>query len=170
MDCDNRVILCSSFSKSLSRDLRLGWISGARWHDRIQHLKLVTQLATSRYLQQGVADFMADGGFAAHLRRQRNELRVNRDCLIAELRDWSGDVRVSAPQGGLTVWVELAQHVDTLKAYPRGLEQGVIITPGPLFSVSGQFTNCLRVSFAHPWTEPRMQALGRLPMLLAGSV
>ncbi|MBS97421.1 MAG: GntR family transcriptional regulator [Oceanospirillaceae bacterium] len=170
MDCDNRVILCSSFSKSLSRDLRLGWISGSRWHDRIQHLKLVTQLATSRYLQQGVADFMADGGFAAHLRRQRNELRVNRDCLIAELRGWSGDVRVSAPQGGLTVWVELAQHVDTLKAYPRGLEQGVIITPGPLFSVSGQFTNCLRVSFAHPWTASRMQALGRLPMLLAGSV
>ena len=166
LDRDNRVILCSSFSKCLSRDLRLGWVSGARWHNRIQHLKLVTQLASSRYLQQGVAEFMADGGFAAHLRRQRNELRANRDWLIAELHAWPGEVRVSAPQGGLAVWVELPQHVDTLAAYSQGLEQGVVITPGPLFSVSGQFANCLRISFAVPWNASRIQALRRLPALL----
>ncbi|WP_027951249.1 PLP-dependent aminotransferase family protein [Haliea salexigens] len=166
LDSDNRVILCSSFSKSLSRDLRLGWVSGARWHDRIQHLKLVTQLASSRYLQQGVAEFIADGGFAAHLRRQRNELRANRDRLIAELHAWPGEVRVSTPQGGLAVWVELPQHVDTLAAYPQGLELGVVITPGPLFSVSGQFANCLRISFAHPWKASRTEALRRLPAVL----
>lgn len=166
LDSDNRVILCSSFSKCLSRDLRLGWVSGARWHDRIQHLKLVTQLASSRYLQQGVAEFMADGGFSAHLRRQRNELRVNRDQLIAELHAWPGEVRVTAPQGGLAVWVELPGHVDTLAAYGEGLEQGVVITPGPLFSVSGQFANCLRISFAHPWNASRTRALRRLPELL----
>ena len=166
MDRNDRVVLCSSFSKSLSRDLRLGWISGARWHDRIQHLKLVTQLASSRYLQQGVAEFMADGGFAAHLRRQRNELRANRDRLIAELHAWPGEVRVSTPQGGLAVWVELPHHVDTLAAYSQGLEQGVVITPGPLFSVSGQFANCLRISFAHPWNTSRIQALRGLPAVL----
>lgn len=166
LDSYNRVILCSSFSKCLSRDLRLGWVSGARWHDRIQHLKLVTQLASSRYLQQGVAEFMADGGFAAHLRRQRNELRANRDRLIAELHAWPGEVRVSTPQGGLAVWVELPHHVDTLAAYSQGLEQGVVITPGPLFSVSGQFANCLRISFAHPWNTSRIQALRRLPAVL----
>ena len=147
LDSENRVVLCSSFSKSLSRDLRLGWISGARWHDRIQHLKLVTQLAGSRFLQHGVAEFMADGGFAAHLRRQRNELRANRDRLIAELHTWPGEVRVSTPQGGLAVWVELPRHVDTLGAYTQGLEQGVVITPGPLFSVSGQFANAGSLPF-----------------------
>ncbi|NRP28583.1 putative HTH-type transcriptional regulator YjiR [Marinobacterium sp. xm-d-420] len=166
LDSYNRVILCSSFSKCLSRDLRLGWVSGARWHDRIQHLKLVTQLASSRSLQQGVAEFIADGGFAAHLRRQRHELRANRDRLIAELHAWPGEVRVSTPRGGLAVWVELPQDVDTLAAYPRGLEQEVVITPGPLFSVSGQFANCLRISLAHPWNASRTQALRRLPALL----
>jgi len=30
MDLNERVILCSSFSKSVSRDLRLGWVSGGR--------------------------------------------------------------------------------------------------------------------------------------------
>ncbi|MFW1676929.1 PLP-dependent aminotransferase family protein [Pontibacter sp. JAM-7] len=165
LDAGNRVILCSSFSKSLSRDLRLGWVSGARWHDRILHLKLVTQLASSRYLQQGVADFMADGSYTAHLRRQRNELRARRDRLIASLHAWSAELRVSVPMGGLAVWVELPPNVDTLASYPKALEQGVVITPGPLFSVSGQFKNCLRISYAHPWDERRVAALNRLPRL-----
>lgn len=166
LDADGRVILCSSFSKCLSRDLRLGWISGARWHQKILHLKLVTQLASSRYLQQGVADYMADGSFASHLRRQRHDLRVNRDRLIASLHAWPGEVRVSTPKGGLAVWVELPESVDTLAAYTKALEYGVVITPGPLFSVSGQFGNCLRISFAHPWNESRMAALQQLPGLL----
>ena len=166
LDTDNRVILCSSFSKSLSRDLRLGWICGARWHKHILHLKLVTQLATSRYLQQGVADYMADGSFSTHLRRQRDELRNNRDRLIASLQAWSPELRVSAPQGGLSVWVELPGAIDTLASYPKALEQGVVITPGPLFSVAGQFRNCLRISFAHPWNPRRIAALNKLPGLL----
>ncbi|KAA1170983.1 PLP-dependent aminotransferase family protein [Marinobacter salinexigens] len=166
LDMDGRVILCSSFSKCLSRDLRLGWISGARWHDRILHLKLVTQLASSRYLQQGVADYMADGSFSSHLRRQRHELRANRDKLIALLHTWPGEVRVSTPKGGLAVWVELPNDVNTLSSYMSGLERGIIITPGPLFSVSGQFENCLRISFAHPWNTSRIEGLGRLQDLL----
>lgn len=166
LDTDNRVILCSSFSKCLSRDLRLGWVSGARWHARILHLKLVTQLASSRFVQQGVAEFMADGSFAAHLRRQRSELRERRDRLIALLQTWPAGVRASVPQGGLAVWVELPGAVDTLAVYPEALEQGVVITPGPLFSASGQFKNCLRISFAHPWDGARVAALDLLPKLL----
>ncbi|WP_255854204.1 aminotransferase-like domain-containing protein [Marinobacterium rhizophilum] len=169
LDTGERVILCSSFSKALSRDLRLGWIAGGRWHERILHLKLVTQLASSRYLQRGVAEFMADGSFAAHLRRQRSELRSRRDRLIASLHDWPGEIRVSTPQGGLAVWLELPEPADTLGAYPRALEQGLVITPGPLFSVSGQFRNCLRISFAHPWDGRRIEALNRLPELLLPS-
>ena len=169
LDTGERVILCSSFSKCLSRDLRLGWVSGARWHARILHLKLVTQLASSRYLQRGVAEYMADGSFAAHLRRQRNELRERRDRLIALFQAWPADVRASVPQGGLASWVELPDTVDTLAIYPEALEQGVVITPGPLFSASGQFKNCLRISFAHPWDEARVEALGLLPRLLLES-
>lgn len=166
LDSENRVILCSSFSKSLSRDLRLGWISGARWHHRILRMKLVTQLASSRYLQQGVAEFMKDGSLASHLRRQRQELRVNRDRLIASIHAWPTDVQVSIPQGGLAVWIELPAEVDVLSAYLPALEHGVVITPGPLFSVSGQFTNCLRIGFAHHWNRTRSEALGWLPKAL----
>ena len=165
-DTENRVIICSSFSKCLSRDLRLGWVSGARWHDRILRLKLVTQLASSRYQQQGVAAFMEDGSFAAHLRRLRKDLQEQRNQLISILRDWPFDLRVSLPAGGLAVWVELPKSVDTLQLYSKALAQGVVITPGPLFSATGQFKNCLRLSFAHQWNEARIHALNQVKELL----
>ncbi|MFV8782014.1 PLP-dependent aminotransferase family protein [Microbulbifer sp. SA54] len=167
LDRDGRVILCSSFSKSLSRDLRLGWISGGRWHARILHLKLITQLSSSRFVQRGVAEFIADGSFSAHLRRLRIELRTRRDRLIQLLHKWPGNIRVSQPQGGLAVWVELPEGENTLSLYALALQQGVVITPGPLFSASGQFKNCLRISFAHPWDKAREEALNRLSSLLA---
>ncbi len=167
LDDANRVIHCSSFSKVLSRDLRLGWISGARWHQRILHLKLVTQLASSRYLQQGVAEYMKEGELSAHLRRQRKLLRAQRDRLLASLHAWPVPVRVTVPHGGLAVWLELPATVDTLAAYRKALEAGVVITPGPLFSASDEYANCLRVSFSHPWDERRIRALNQLPELLS---
>jgi len=142
MDLNERVILCSSFSKSVSRDLRLGWVSG------------------------GVAEYMADGSLGSHLRRQRNELRINRDCLIASLQTWPCEARISSSQGGLAIWVELPEYVDTLSAYVPALNNGIVITPGPLFSTSDQFRNCLRVSYAHPWNSARLGALAKLRDLL----
>ncbi|RAU18329.1 PLP-dependent aminotransferase family protein [Nitrincola tibetensis] len=167
LDTTERVILCSSFSKSLSRDLRVGWVCGGRWHQQIQQLKVVTQLANSRFLQQGIAHFMAEGGFAAHLRRQRQVLQGRRDQLITSLNDWPiQPMTLSRPLGGLSIWLELPETVNTLNAYSDALRQGIVITPGPLFSISGRYTNCLRLSFAHPWNEQRLQALAQLKTLL----
>ena len=164
-ECD-RVIHCSSFSKVLSRDLRLGWVSAGRWHRNILQLKLTTQLASSRFLQQGVAHFLAEGGYASYLRRYRQRLRLQRDRLLDLLGNWPVPLKATAPQGGLALWVELPPEVDTLSLYAKTLKEGIVITPGSLFSVSGKFSNCLRISFAHPWNEARTDALQRLPALM----
>ncbi len=166
IDTENRVILCSSFSKSLSRDLRLGWISGGRWHTEISRLKLVTQLSSSCAIQEGVARFMSEGRFLSHLRRQRNLLQKNRDQLIAELQNWNCDVKFSVPEGGLAIWVEFPEEVDTLNYYHALLAQEIVITPGTLFSISKKYKNCLRLSFCHSWNEQRKNALDMLPVVL----
>jgi len=166
LDQNQRVILCSSFSKSLSRDLRLGWIAGGRWQSKIQRIKLVTQLASSRYLQQGVADFMQEGGYMAHIRRYKLDLRQRRDQLLQFLRhDWPPYIRFSQPNGGLALWLELKEDYNSLSVYRKALSQGIVITPGALFSVSGQYHNCLRLSFAHNWTPARVKALKQLAQL-----
>lgn len=166
IDESDRVIHCSSFSKVLSRDLRLGWVAGGRWHRKILQLKLTSQLASSRFLQKGVAEFMTEGGYTSFLRRYRQSLRLQRDYLLDLLGAWPMPLRATAPHGGLALWVELPSEVDTLSLYARTLKEGIVITPGSLFSVSGKFSNCLRISFAHPWNDARVTALKRLSELV----
>lgn len=166
LDNSGRVIHCSSMSKVVSRDLRLGWVSGGRWHAKILQMKLTSQLASSRFIQQGVDSFLKEGEYAAFVRKFRLQLRDQRDQLLELLSSWPMSLRTSTPQGGLSVWVELPDSVNTIDLYSKAIGEGIVITPGNLFSASERFGNCLRISFAHPWGNQRRQALTRLSRLI----
>lgn len=167
LDTQERVILCSSFSKSLSRDLRIGWIAGGRWHGQITRLKLVTQLAINRTTQQGLVAFMAEGHYRRHLYFYRQILKRQRDQLIQCLRKyWPPSIRFSIPQGGLAIWVQVAPHLDTADFYQQALAEGIVLTPGALFSASGYYKNYLRLSFAHPTVSSREKAIRKLGLML----
>ncbi|MBL4630917.1 MAG: PLP-dependent aminotransferase family protein [Paraglaciecola sp.] len=162
-DTQERVILCSSFSKSLSRDLRLGWVAGGRWHNKISRLKLVTQLASNQSIQQGLHTFMAEGFYRRHLYFYRQILKLQRDQLIMCLQKyWPDSIRFSIPQGGLAIWVQMDQEMDTVQFYQIALNQGIVLTPGSLFSASGYYKNYLRLSFAHPTVDRREAAIRQL--------
>ena len=167
LDQQGRVILCGSFSKSLSRDLRLGWIHAGRWQSQVVQLKLVTQLASSRFVQQGLAAYLQDGHYDRHLRQRCAALQQNSKQLMAALAEhWPDGLHFSRPQGGLSLWAEWQQPLDTLQLYQPALEAGLVITPGSLFSASGQFRQALRLSFTHPCKGRRYQALENLKQLL----
>ncbi|SBS33282.1 putative HTH-type transcriptional regulator YjiR [Marinomonas aquimarina] len=155
-----RVILCGSFSKCLSRELRMGWIAGGRLHAKIVQLKLITQLASPQAIQQGLAAFIHQGHFKRHANQYRQQLKEQSDQLLTELkRGWGQAIKFSRPQGGLSCWVELPEHIDTQKSYPSLLEKGVVLTPGALFSAHGLYRNHMRLSFSQPLTEGRRSAL-----------
>lgn len=166
-DTEQRVILCSSFSKSLSRDLRIGWIAGGRWQRDITRLKLVTQLASNQSTQQGLTSFMAEGNYRRHLDQYRQILKRQRDQLTLSLRNyWPDSTRFCIPDGGLSLWIEMDESVDTTIAYQKALKQNIILTPGALFSVDDRFKNYLRLSFAHPAVDDRLEAIKFLGELL----
>lgn len=162
-DTQGNVILCSSFSKALSRDLRIGWIITNKHYKKIVHLKLVNQLSTSQAIQNGLTSFMAEGSFDRHIYQYRKTLLKQRDQLINGIKDnWKIPTKFMVPDGGLTIWIELPPEVDTFVLYNQAISEGIIITPGKLFSTTNKFSNNLRLSFAHPTTGSRLQALVRL--------
>ena len=154
------VLLCSSFSKSLSRDLRLGWILPGRYKQQIKRLKLVTQLASSRLTQQGVRMFLESGSYDRFLRKRRQQLAAQCQQLQDLLaRLFPQALGCSKPVGGIALWLELPEQIDTLALYNRARKRGIIITPGSLFTSQGRYQNCLRIGFAQPWMESRIAAL-----------
>ncbi|OPX55317.1 DNA-binding transcriptional regulator, MocR family, contains an aminotransferase domain [Oceanospirillum multiglobuliferum] len=163
LDEHQQVILCGSFSKSLSRDLRIGWIMGAALQDKLVQLKLITQLASPQAVQGGLAQFIAEGHYRRYVAQYKQRLREQRDQLLYELKQhWGDKISYSQPKGGLCLWVELPAHIDTQISYQGLLEQGVVLTPGVLFSAHGLYHNYLRISFSQPLTTRRRAALHQL--------
>ena len=165
-DTNGNFILCSSFSKSLSRDLRIGWIVAGKYLKKIVHLKLVYQLSTSQATQYGLSSFLAEGHFERHLHQYRKVLLKQREQLTNGIADyWKIPTTFTIPDGGLAIWVQLPKEIDTFLLYEKAISEGIIITPGRLFSSVEKFSNCLRLSFAHPTTGHRLKALIRLGKL-----
>lgn len=162
-DTNGNFILCSSFSKSLSRDLRIGWIVAGKYLKKIVHMKLVYQLSTSQAIQYGLSSFLAEGHFERHLYQYRKVLLKQREQLTNGIADnWRIPTTFTLPEGGLAIWVQLPKEIDTFLLYEKAISEGIIITPGRLFSSVNKFSNCLRLSFAHPIEGHRLQALIRL--------
>jgi len=116
---------------------------------------MVTQLA--------LADFLATGGYERHLRRLRRtyaELAERMSGSIA--RNFPSGTRVTRPQGGQVLWVELPGNVDTLELHQAALAEGISIAPGPIFSARQQYRNCMRLNCANPWSERIEAVLARL--------
>ncbi|MBU2879262.1 PLP-dependent aminotransferase family protein [Aliiglaciecola lipolytica] len=165
-DVDERVILCSSFSKSLSVDLRTGWIIGSRWEKRIQRLKMVTHLAGSQAIQMGLSEFISSGNFTRYLKQRTIRLEEYRNALARTLhQEFGASVRYTLPLGGLSLWVQLPNDTNTLALYYRALEHKIVLTPGALFSSQDNFSNFLRISFCHPLTPERASAIHTLHTL-----
>ena len=70
--------------------------------------------------------------------------------------------RITRPQGGMVLWVELPRGVDSVELFSRALAAGVGMTPGPLFSPTRKFKNYLRLACGKPWDDDIAQGLRSL--------
>ncbi len=148
-DTQGGVILCSSFSKSVSPGLRVGWMAPGKWREKVEFLKVATNCFSALLPQLTMAAFLEGGGFDQTLRRMRRAYAA-RVAKMTQLirRFFPADTRVSSPQGGYVVWVQLPEKVDSLELYRRGLGMGITLAPGYLFATQPHFHNFIRLNAA----------------------
>ena len=169
-DRDGLVMHCSSFSKCLAPGHRIGWVAGGRFAERIARHKLTTTLNTNVPSQMAIAHYLRRGGFDRHLRRLRRTLAEQQaQCLAAVGRHFPRGTRVTRPGGGYFLWLELPAGTDALAIQRQAAAQGISIAPGPMFSASRGFGNCLRLNCGHPLDERAQSALATLGRLARDS-
>lgn len=150
-DREGLVMHCSSFSKSLAPGYRIGWVAAGRRAQEIARRKLTSTLNTNVPTQIALARYLERGGFDRHLRRLRNTLAEQQSRYIAAIADaFPSGTRVTRPSGGYFLWVELPEACDALRLQRRASRSGISIAPGPMFSASRSFKNCLRINGGHP--------------------
>lgn len=168
-DRTGNVMLCSSFTKVLAPGFRIGWVAPGRYRPQVELLKFINSVATTELLQVTIAEFLREGGYDHHLRRLRRVFHDNvAACTAAIEQSFPEGTGVTRPQGGFLLWIELPPAVDVLELHAQALANGIAIAPGPMFSATGRYRNCLRLSCGHPWSSELQRAVLRLGELASG--
>ena len=159
---------CSSFSKTISPGLRIGWIVSPEGDHQANLAKLLNNIAANTLEQIALSDYLQSGAYDRHLRDQRTHYTRNASSILADvLHYFPQGTRSSHPQGGITLWIQLPQGVDSLQLTEQCLAGGIGIFPGQVFSVSGRYNNCMRLSCALPYDKKVSQALKQIGNLAA---
>ncbi len=162
-DIDGRVLLCSSFTKTVAPGLRVGWIVPGRYRDRVMHMKYASSGTTPPATQLAVATFVREGHYHRHVRRMRQIYQNNMETYTCWLRQYFPcGICVTRPLGGYMLWVELPEVVDMVCVAKQLCRLKIQVAPGSLFSASGKYRNCLRINCALPTTEKHRRVMEQL--------
>jgi DNA-binding transcriptional MocR family regulator len=168
-DKDGMVMLCSSVSKSLAPGYRVGWCIPGKFKEQILSLKLMHTISSATPTQAAIAHFFETGRYDLHMRNLRKALYTQ--CLhymqgIAQY--FPPDTKISQPQGGYALWIELDKSINAFELYQAAMAQNISIAPGQIFSTDARFTNFIRISFGRPYDEVLENSFKVLGELIRG--
>jgi GntR family transcriptional regulator/MocR family aminotransferase len=130
LDSDGRVIYIGTFSKVMFPGLRLGYVVVPK--DLVDAFRGVRQLVDahpSTVAQAALADFVAEGYLAAHVRRMRALYEKRQAALVAALRERTGGHLAVAPDDcGMHLIGYLDDAVDDVALSRAAADRGVVAT------------------------------------------
>lgn len=153
-DTKGLVMHCSSLSKSLAPGYRIGWILPGKFIEPVKQLKMMHTVSSPTLTQVAMAHFLSIGRYEYHLKNLRKALHTQALRYIQGLMQYfPADTKISRPQGGFVLWVELNKKVNAYKLCTEALKHNISVAPGQIFSASCNYSNCLRIGYGKPWNE-----------------
>lgn len=141
-----------TFSKVLAPGLRLGWVIGpADWVARLAQIKQSADLHTSSLSQYVALEVMRSGSMQQHIDTLCAEYGLRCQAMLESIQQhFPAGSKWTVPAGGMFVWVELPQGVDTAALLPAVVnDQRVAYVSGAPFHPNGGGQNTMRLNFTH---------------------
>lgn len=164
LDTHDIVSQCGSFSKSLSPALRVGWLLSAGSTESVIENKFITNVSVSTPCQLSIARMLEKGLYQKAVRKNA-ELHAGR---VLQTREWilqrfPEGTRVSLPQAGFVLWVELPEPYRAMPIHQKALEKGVLFLPGDVFSpTSDLYSRYLRINCCACKPEEILEGIKRI--------
>lgn len=166
-DSEGLVLQCGSFSKTLGPELGMGWVTPGRFLKQVKSLKFANTGNNAVPVQAALAEFLRHGGYQRHLRGMRRDFATNVERFsLAVAQSFPTGTKITRPQGGFVLWVELPKNVNALDLFRRALAEKISIAPGPMFSARGAFQHHIRLNCGYPWSDQMDHAIKRLGELM----
>lgn len=133
LDQLERVIYVSSFSKTLSAGLRVGYVAGApQLISDLCDLKMLTLVSTSDFVERVVFQLVSAGHYRRHVQKLKTRLQELHPAAVKSLSRAGAKVLPSDP-GGYYIWLELPKHIDELALIQKAATAGIFLAPGSVF-------------------------------------
>jgi DNA-binding transcriptional MocR family regulator len=147
-DRADRVIHSSSFSKTVSPGVRVGYLAGPT-----EEIRALAKHANEQYISPNmlaeaiVLELCRSGSLDRNIEFVRGALQERRDALVESLRERLPEAEFVIPGGGYFLWLDLPGDVDSERLRQAAVEEGVGFIAGPDFMLAGGESS-LRLSFA----------------------
>jgi len=148
LDEAERVIHASSFSKTVSPGVRVGYLAGPK-----DEIAVLAKRANEIYISPNmlaesvVWELCRSGALDENIDFVRGALRERRDALVEALRKQIPAADFVLPGGGYFLWATLSDDVNCEEVLSAALEEGVAFIAGCDFMLEGGHSS-LRFSFA----------------------
>lgn len=148
LDQGGKVVHASSFSKTVSPGVRVGYLAGPT-----DEIKKLAKKANETYISPNmlaeaiVLELCRSGELDRNIEFVKGELKARCDALVAALREQVPEAEFVVPDGGYFLWLDLAEGTDTRQILAPAKERGVAFVAGPDFMLEGG-ERSLRLSFA----------------------
>ena len=161
-----KVIHASSFSKTVSPGVRVGYLAGPE-----DEIALLAKRAGETYISPNmlaesiVFELCRSGGLDKNIALVREALAERRDGVVDELREQIPEAEFVVPGGGYFLWLDLAEKTDCAGLLPLAKEEGVAFVAGSDFMLEGG-ERSLRLSFASVPPADIPEGIGRIARAL----
>jgi DNA-binding transcriptional MocR family regulator len=166
LDTAGRVIHASSFSKTVSPGVRVGYLAGPA-----EEIAALAKRANETYISPNmlaeavVLELCRSGGLDRNIEFVKGALRERRDALVGALQERIPEAEFVVPGGGYFLWLDLAPGTDAVALLEEAAAEGVAFVAGPDFMIEGG-RNSLRLSFASVPPERIPEGVSRIAAAL----
>jgi 2-aminoadipate transaminase len=166
MDKAERVIHASSFSKTVSPGVRVGYLAGPGAEiSKLAKRANETYISPNMLAEAIVLELCSSGGLDRNIEFVKGALRDRRDALVAALNEQIPEAEFVVPGGGYFLWLDLAEGTDTAALLAEAKAEAVAFVAGPDFMIDGG-ENSLRLSFASVPPEQIPEGIARIARAL----
>jgi len=167
LDEDSKhVIYLNSFSKIIAPGLRVGWlIAHPEIVKRLSLMKQSMDSCSAPLSQEIIYQFCQKGMLEPHMKKITRDYYLKKEEMMNTLNDVFHDrldIQWTNPEGGMFVWFNAGDKIQTQELVRYGQQQGVAFVPGQAFSPSQMYENHIRLCFAFCEKEDIREGISRL--------
>src|SRR4051795_1609296 len=148
LDKAGRVVHASSFSKTVSPGVRVGYLAGpAAEIAQLAKRANETYISPNMLAESIVLELCRSGELDRNIQFVKGELKARCDALVSALEAEIPEAEFVVPDGGYFLWLDLAEGTDSVALLAEAKDHGATFVAGPDFMLDGG-ERSLRLSFA----------------------